>query len=382
MDTGMLHTGDGALFDDICYEYPVLDAIKEGYLCNLITKQTALALNTAGVHTRGGEFIASELQDALDLDEINDQAVDEILTWANGRKSWLIFGSGVEHAQHLCDRLVAKGVNAKCIFGETPKDERADIIAAFKRGEITALCSMGVLTTGFNAPNVDLIAVLRPTQSPGLYVQIVGRGMRTAPGKTDALILDFARNIQRHGPVDMARVKKGPHIEKAAESMGPLVKTCPACKSIVHLSLMQCPDCGFEFPQEIKLVSKATDLPVLSTGAVSHWVDVDDVRYSVHTKMGKPPSLKVTYFCGFLKYHEWCCIEHQGYARTKAVSWWTRRGGTPAPATVDEAIARQHELMAPLQIEVIRKGSFDEIVKYKFPVSPVQAGVQGVSLQP
>jgi len=382
MDTGMLHTGDGALFDDICFEYSVLDAIKEGYLSNLITKQTKLGLETEGVHTRGGEFIQAELQNAVDLEEINKAAVAEILEWAGDRKSWLIFGTGVEHSQHLCDILVEHGVAARCIFGDTPKDERSQIIAAFKRGEIKALCSMNCLSTGFNAPAVDLIAVLRPTQSPGLYVQIIGRGMRTAPGKKDCLILDFARNIQRHGPVDMVRTKKGPHKDKAEESEGALTKVCPACKSIVHLSVMQCPDCGYEFPKEIKLVTKAEVLPVLSTGAVAQWMDVDEVTYSVHKKAGKPDSFRVTYWCGFLKYSEFICVQHQGYAATKAASWWIRRAGTPAPKSTEEAMSRKHELKTPRAIEVIRKGNFDEIVKYDFNVPHLSAGAAGVPVRP
>ena len=380
MDTGMLHTGEGALFDDICYDYSVLDAIKEGYLCNIITKNTKLGLDTQAVHVRGGEFIASELQDAVDIDEINEAAVEEIIEWSEGRKSWLVFGSGVNHSQNLCNRLIAKGINARCIFGDTPKDERTEIITAFKRGEIRALCSMGVLTTGFNAPNVDLIAVLRPTQSPGLYVQIIGRGMRNAPDKKDCIILDFARNIQRHGPVDTVRLKKLPYKEKIDEKTGPLVKTCPACKSVVHLSVMQCLDCGYEFPQEIKLVSSAADLPVLSTGATSYWVNVDSVRYSVHTKEGKPPSFKATYICGFLKYYDWVCFQHGGYASTKASSWWIRRTGASVPSTVAEAIARQHELNVPQAIEVIRKGNFDEVVKYRFDVLRVSQGESRLSV--
>ncbi len=80
------------------------------------------------------------------------------------RKSWLAFCSGVDHARHVAEEFGRQGITCRTIFGDTPKDERDAIIAAFKRGEIRALASMGVLTTGFNAPAVDLIALLRPTQ--------------------------------------------------------------------------------------------------------------------------------------------------------------------------------------------------------------------------
>jgi len=381
MDSGMLHRGDGALFDDVCYDYSVLDAIKEGYLCNLITKNTRLELDTSGVHTRGGEFIQAELQEAVDEEGINRRAVEEMIEWGQDRNHWLVFGSGVEHCRHLSEMLNEEGVNCRTIFGDTPKDERAETIAAFKRGEIRALCSMGVLTTGFNAPQVDMIAVLRPTKSPGLYVQIVGRGMRIAEDKANCLILDFARNIQRHGPVDQARVKNKDHREKTEPSDGPLVKNCPQCRSVLHLSCMQCPDCGYEFPREIQIVSKASELPVLSSGSLTHWVDVDSVQYTTHRKAGKPDSLKVTYGCGFLKYSEWVCLEHFGFAAEKAKAWWLRRSGSmKSPVSIVEAIVRKHELRKPSSIQIKRNGKFDEIMQYKFDVSHMSSGESRLSI--
>ena len=101
----------------------------------------------------------------------------------------------------------SSGFPCATIFGDTPKAERDRIIAAFKRDEVRALASMGVLTTGFNAPAVDLIAMLRPTKSTGLYVQMAGRGTRLAPGKENCLVLDFAGNVARHGPIDLVKPK-------------------------------------------------------------------------------------------------------------------------------------------------------------------------------
>ena len=115
------------------------------------------------------------------------------------------------------------------IFGDTPKAERDRIIAAFKRGEIRALASMGVLTTGFNAPAVDLIAMLRPTKSAGLYVQMAGRGTRLAPGKANCLVLDFAGNVARHGPIDAGAAEEA---RQAGDGEAP-TKVCPDCESIL-----------------------------------------------------------------------------------------------------------------------------------------------------
>jgi DNA repair protein RadD len=239
---------------------------------------------------------------------------------------------------------------------------------------------MGVLTTGFNAPNVDLIAMLRPTQSPGLYVQIVGRGMRIAEGKKDCLILDFARNIERHGPVDAIRSNGKPFVERDGESEGALVKTCPECKSVMHLSARQCLDCGYEFQQEIQIAPTASTLPVLSTAAPTYWLDVEEVKYAVHTKVGKPDSMKVTYHCGFLKYSEWICFNHEGYAKQKALAWWRKRTPNPPPENVVEAIKRRDELREPEAIQVKRNGKFDEITQHRFDVLRVPPGEARLSV--
>ncbi|WP_295049918.1 DEAD/DEAH box helicase, partial [uncultured Paracoccus sp.] len=181
LDCGMLHEGQNALFTDIAYEAPVRELIDAGYLSPLVSKQPTTRLDVSKVGTRAGDFIARDLAAAVDQDAITRAAVTEIIKHGCDRKSWLAFCSGIEHARHVAEEFVRQGISCRMIFGDTPKDERDAILAAFKRGEIRALASMGVLTTGFNAPGVDLIALLRPTQSAGLYVQMVGRGTRLAP---------------------------------------------------------------------------------------------------------------------------------------------------------------------------------------------------------
>ena len=241
--SGMLHEGKGALFTDIAYEVSVRQLIDDGFLCPLVSKAAETRLDVSGVGSRGGEFIPGQLQAAVDLPEITEAAIDEVVRLGSDRRSWLAFCAGVEHATHVAEAIRARGFTAATIFGDTPKPERDRIIAAFKRGEIRALASMGVLTTGFNAPGVDLIAMLRPTKSTGLYVQMAGRGTRLAPGKADCLVLDFAGNVARHGPIDAVKPKR----PGSGEGDAP-VKVCPDCQSILATAVRVCPDCGHAFP--------------------------------------------------------------------------------------------------------------------------------------
>jgi len=275
----------------------------------------------------------------------------------------LIFCAGVDHAHHVRDAIRARGVSCETIVGDTPGPQREAFINDFKAGRIQCLTNANVLTTGFNAPGVDLIAMLRPTKSAGLYVQIVGRGCRLAPGKQDCLVLDFAGNIERHGPIDAVKPKR----PKSGEDGVAPTKTCPDCFSIVHAAVRECPDCGHVFPPpQVKIEAQASHLDVLSSGK-SEWVPVTRVSYARHDKPGKPPSLRVDYWSGLSHHSEWICIEHPGYPRQKAASWWANRAqGLPLPRRVDEAIACAARLRCPKEIAVRPNGRYTEVVGARF----------------
>ena len=363
LDSGRLHEGEGAIFTDIAYEVSVRELIDAGYLSQLISRRMVTELDLSGVGTRAGEFVAKELEAAIDKDVITQSAVDEIFQCAANRKSWLIFCAGVDHAFHVRDAVRSRGVSCETIVGDTPGAQREAIIQDFKAGRIQCLTNANVLTTGFNAPAVDLIAMLRPTNSAGLYVQIVGRGCRQAPGKTDCLVLDFAGNIERHGPIDAIK----PKTPKAGEGGEAPTKDCPQCGAAVHASVRECPHCGNQFAApQIKLDSKASALDIVS-GGPPEWVPVTRVSYARHEKLGKPPSLRVDYWSGLIAHSEWVCVEHQGYARQKAVSWWANRApGVALPRRVDEALALAQRLKCPQQIAVRPSGRFIEIVGARF----------------
>lgn len=362
LDSGMLHKGPDALFDEICYEISVRELIDQGYLAPVITLATQTELDVAGVGTRGGEFIPGQLEAAVDRPDVTAAAVGEIVKLGDDRRSWLVFGSGVKHCEHIAAEIRQHGIRAACIFGDTAPELRKLLVDDFKAGRLRCLCSMGVLTTGFNAPGIDLLAMLRPTKSTGLYVQIVGRGTRIAPGKNNCLVLDFAGNIKRHGPIDAV----DPKAPSKGDGEAP-VKACPECDAYVHASACTCEHCSHEFPPtELKITAQASTAPILSTMAVQ-WVPVDRVDYSRHAKPGKPDSLRVTYHAGLLSYREWTCFEHPGFAREKACKWWIRRApGVSVPSTIEEALANSHALAKPIEIAVRQAGRYSEIVGARF----------------
>jgi DNA repair protein RadD len=376
MDSGMLHTGDNALFDGIAHETPMLELIEAGYLCPLISKATATRLDVSGVGTRGGDYIASQLEAAVDRDEVTAAAVQETVSFGQDRRSWLLFGAGKKHCGHILDALRAHRIPAEAVFGDTPNGERDDIVERFRRQELRALVSINALTTGFNVKSVDLIALLRPTKSAGLIIQMGGRGTRCMGanidesirnGKADCLLLDYAGVIARFGPIDQIKVtdrKKGDGGEAP-------VKECPNCESICHASARECKDCGFVFPEPaLKIEGAGNMAPVLSTERVDPtWVPVQKVFYRRHDKPGGTPSLRVIYQCGLRQHSEYVCLAHVGPARNKACSWWVRRapGATP-PRDIDEAvaIANSGALLVPSEISVRPMGRYVDITGFRF----------------
>ncbi|MEM9073923.1 MAG: DEAD/DEAH box helicase family protein [Myxococcota bacterium] len=363
--SGYLHKGEGRIFTDIAYDVPIQRLIDGGYLSPLRSKSGASEADLSSVKTRGGEFAAGELEAAMDDAALINDALDEVQKYASDRKKLLFFCAGVKHATHVTEALRARGTTAELVIGETPGGERDAIIKRYKDGKFRALVNVGVLTTGFDAPDIDCLVMMRPTKSASLYVQMAGRGMRIAPGKTDCLVLDFAGNILRHGPVDAIS------IEKTGKGKGEApVRICPACRACVPIQLRECPDCGFEFPAPEREIHdrKATEAPILSSEIRDSFqeVQVSEVHYARHEKPGKPPSLRVSYRCGLVYYREWICLEHTGFARRKAERWWRRRTVEAVPATVDEALAQADLLRVPTSIVVDVAPKYPAIVTHKW----------------
>lgn len=378
LTTGLLHRGKNPIFTDIAYEVSVKDLITQGYLCPLISKATLSKLDTAGVATRGGEFIAGALERAVDKDELTEAIVGEMTRLFADRNKWLVFCAGVAHAEHVATALTAAGIPAAVVHGELDAGTRAERLEAFKLGRLRALTSMDVLTVGYDEPAIDAIALLRPTQSTGLYVQMVGRGFRLHPSKQNTLVLDFAGNVERFGPVDAIEIREP---SKKTDGAAP-TKTCPECQEIVYAGVRICPQCGYEFPEPEKppLFPEASSRPILSIEPEPiDWHDVVDVHYSRHEKEGKTPSLRVDYWGGYkILASEWICVEHTGFPRAKAEQWWARRSPERCPATVGEALERLDELLEPTKIATQRDGRWTRVVDVELPAvakPPVAGGL-------
>ncbi len=371
MKTGTICTPDGFL-NHVCYEIGVRELIRDGFLCPLVTKAGKTKIDTSGLHVRGGEFVAGEVEDLMDQEDLVRAACAEIIEQTVQRRACLVFASGVKHGEHVVDVLTNKhGVECGFVTGETPIAERDELLGRFRAGGLKYLVNVNVLTTGFDAPNIDCVALVRPTLSPGLYYQMVGRGFRLHAGKQDCLVLDFGGNVLRHGPVDQINVKP----VGGAGGEAP-AKECPECQAVIAAGYAICPQCGYEFPppERRKHEAKATEAGILSGQVTTTKYTVQDAFYSVHVKRGAaegdPNTMRVDYKVGWHDHKsEWVCFEHTGYARQKAVAWWRRRSPDPVPESADRAVELcQNGALATTQSITIRSvtgDKYERIIDYE-----------------
>jgi DNA repair protein RadD len=379
------------LFTDVCFDITGLTAFNrlfnEGYLVPLVPKKPKLHLDTEGLHTRGGEFIEKEMQEKFDREDITEAALKEAIEYGFDRKHWLVFASGTDHADHVCDMLNLMGIPAGCVHSK--REGRDQTIKDFKSGKIRALVNNNVLTTGFDFPGIDFIIILRATGSAVLWVQMLGRGIRPvyvgefdlntiagrlaaieASGKIDCLVMDFARNIATLGPIN------DPVTPKAKGKGGGTapVKECPVCETYNHASVRYCGGqpfktalgCGSEFLFEVKFAQEAaTDELIKIDEPVVQVFKVDSVTIDRHEKDGSPPMMKVSYYCGYKSFSDFICVEHTNFAGRKARKWWSERSDVPMPATTAEAIdIADKVLAAPTHLRVWTNKKYPEIMAF------------------
>lgn len=361
LDSGYLHEGDNAIFDGIAYDIPVADLMEQGFLAPVISKSGVKTIDLSNVGKRGGEYIESELAKAASDPELVTETVAEIVRYGAERKAWLVFACGVNHAELLRAEFETHGIAADVVTGADGMSARAEKIERFRRGGSKCLINVNVLTTGFNVPHVDLVAIVRATESTGLYIQIVGRGTRIAPGKENCLVLDYGDNVMRHGFIDKIK----PKIKGRTENGEAPVKKCPECLTVNHAAVRVCIECGHEFPPpQFNHGTKAYSGAMISTQVQAEWVDVDDVGYAKWRKEGKPDSIRVTYYCGLIKVSEWLCPDHGGYA---AERYHKRMPSLGASAmTTEEAMQECDHWIKPRRIKVKPNDKFHDIVQLDY----------------
>lgn len=355
------------ILNKVVYEANVGDLIRDGYLCPIRSKVTA-ELDLSSIKKTASDYNQKQLEQFMNVeDDVRDSVNDmlEILI-KEKRKSIIIFCTGINHANTVSRMIEAAGYRAPVITGKTKDDDRARLIGEFKDRKYQILVSVNVFLEGFNVKHIDCVVMMRPTKSKALWIQAVGRGLRLHDSKTDCLVLDYGNNIMEHGPIDQM------------DEGFVRIQVCDDCRRAFVYVKKVCPDCGWEIPKkEVERIEseekvrreierRASELNILGKNN-KYWLKVDNVFALRHRKAGQLDSIKVSYLCGVQRVNEWICLDHPGYARTKALKWMADRG--VLHMSVDEALSDmffgQFILSKTDSILVEKQGKYLTIVDHR-----------------
>jgi len=376
-----------SLFSEIIYDRTkpedFLEFIAKRWLCPLIPVGTETKYDISDVGMSKGDFNQQQLQKATDKHEKTVAAVAELIKVANlrNRHCGLVFGNGIEHAEHICEELQLQGETATVIHSKMKDSVRDERLRDYRQGKYRWMVNNGVLTTGFDHPPIDIIGVIRHTCSIPLWVQILGRGLRVydwmderlyIPGfeftKTECIVMDFADNTSRLGPIDAPLFKK----RSKGEGGDAPVKICPVtyCKAYNYASSRFCYMCDHEFKFETKYTGQSSGEAILSNSEpVLYSAKVGNITYA-KLSSGGINILQVVYHCGSKKYTEIVCLEHTTAAARHAHGWWLTRSepGSLIPSKVDDALRIAYKLKRPhtITVEVSPGAKYPKVVRHEF----------------
>jgi DNA repair protein RadD len=399
-------TDPGGLFTDTIIDQTQLHIFNrffdEGYLVRLVSRPMQTKLDVSGIGMSGGDLNMAQVQKRVDKAEITWQALQELVSYGIHRRKWLIFASGVEHADHIAEMLNRMGFPTTVVHKGVKKKDRDQRIAEFKAGgKWRCIVNNNILTTGFDDPGIDLIGVLRPSMSSSLWVQMLGRGTRplyakgfdlsTIEGrllaiansyKQNCLVLDFAHNTSNLGPIN------DPVLPRAAGGGGggPPIKICETqrlkhrdkgvqgCGWYNHPSYRFCEECSAEFDFAVKFGSESSNVSLISDGEDNfEWFDIQFVGYSRQIGASGVPYLRVDYwYTDKKKWTDYVNLEHTGFVQHRAHQWFLARFKHPEwgpPPTVAEALkyCNNKYMREPVKIRVWKnKEPLPEIVNYEY----------------
>lgn len=391
MLTDETYTTDGdaipALFTDVVYDLTDVAGfnrlVAEGYLSKPVCKPTHTQFDVSKVKVQAGEFNQKELAKAVDKDEITYKVVQETIYYGQDRNCWLVFGADIDHCNHIAGMMQQQNVECETVHSKLTDKQNDARIEAFKQGKLRALVNNDKLTTGFDHPPVDLIAMVRHTMSTSLWVQMVGRGTRPydwnnpeqyIPGfeytKQNCLVLDYARNTERLGPINNPNKPKG----KSGVKGDMPVKICPSCGTYNFGAAKFCDECGHEFDFSNHLEATHDHNAVIFEEdeiIVTRFQVINQAFRRYQRDPNSIPFLMCTYMAidenGNSKtIKENVLIEHTGYPRQLAEQWWAQRHRQACPLTVDEAIKFHPYFRTPKFIRVHMNLQYPKVLAAEF----------------
>lgn len=362
------------IFTDIVYDLTDIAGFKrlinEGYLCRVIPKPTENKMQTQDLRIQSGDYSRADISRLIT--KMQYDICDEMVDMAADRNTWAIFTAGIEDSDAIADILQTKGIEAHSVHSKKSNKLNDELLEAYKNGDIQALVSADKLTTGFDHPPIDFIGMLRPTRSPALWVQMIGRGTRPSleTGKENCLVGDFAGNSEELGPINDPKIP-GKRRRKGPGDMP--VRICDKCTCYNHAAARVCEFCDAEFSFEIKLNSSASTAELLREDNYEEIIERFEIQYAVynlHEKRSKEgelltaPSVRISYWTDKGKqFNEWIHPESKRL-RPIAEKWWFARLQQVLPETAAECLHYTSQIKPPKAIMVHTNKKYPTVKDY------------------
>ncbi len=368
------HPDDHPYFSGLTAKITFKELTEAGYLAPLVGEIQESNIDLSNVTTIAGEYNLGQLSDVMA--QHVDTVAEAINNYAPDRKRIMVFCVDIAHAEK-----VAEMTGGFAFHSKLPKIARYAALQGFETGKIRVMCSVATLTTGFDNPKVDCIVMARPTKSPALHIQMIGRGLRTSEGKENCLLIDLTNNTKDHLPTnDLDNVFVNIPSGRGGDGEAPF-KICPGimpdgsqCLTELHPKLVFCPECGFHFEQLVAEV-----LPDLKSVLFNNLepeppeaLYIREIQYLLYQSKKEKWMMKVVYDVGtdfmprqvneFIMFPDF----YSGFPVTKSRDWWESRTTEPFPETAEEAEFLSGSLEEPTQILVERDGHWDRITQHIF----------------
>jgi superfamily II DNA or RNA helicase len=221
---------------------PSAKLIASGWLAPFVVYAPEHMVDLKRVRTVAGDYALGDLAQRMSTGVVMDDAITEYRKHLDGQSA-IAFCTTIDHSRTVARHFRAAGIRARHLDGDTPTAERRALIAALATGEVQVITNCALISEGLDVPSVAGVILLRPTKSLALYLQQIGRGLRPAPGKERAIILDHAGNVFRHGYPDLEHAWSLDGRPKKKKSRT-LVRRCPECGAVIPIASRECPECG------------------------------------------------------------------------------------------------------------------------------------------
>lgn len=391
------------LFTNVCYDitgwraFEVL--VNMGYLVPLTSSPTDFSFDVSDVRSSGEDFNQTDIQEAVSSEQDNIIALKEAMRRGADRNHWIIFAAGIKHVEQVHRILSSWGQSVVMAHSKMKTTDADAAIAAYEQGHAKMIVSDNMLTVGFDAPFTDHIVILRPSKSVVRHVQGLGRGTRAyyapgydldieeqrhlalqAAGRTNCLVSDFGKNLERLGPINDPKVPgrrmgKGELPIKICTT-DKLVPPARGCGEYNFTAARFCCRCGAAFAIEeptVKIENQATEAVATRLSVkefVARWVPIKSASYSVFRRGGKQSnSMQVTYFAtnGISLYTEFVTMIHKSESvRNRAIEWWAKRGIAEAPVYPENAVELAKTVEVPKWILVQLNLTHPKVIQVSF----------------